>query len=155
MAYKVLVALDFSKLGKEVAAYGFDIAKKLGGTAAFLHVIPEPEPMFKSYAVSIPKALEASMREIRSASERKLHVYIEDFCGKEGGSAPKCEAVVEIGDPAKCIMRYAKEGGFDMIVLGYRGHTPIDEFLVGSTVNKVARYAPCSVLIYRPEDADK
>ena len=155
MVNKILVALDFSKLGKEVAAYGFEIAGKLGGDATFMHVIPEPEPLFRSYAVSIPAALAASMIEIKAASERKLRVYIEDFCGKGGKADPACNVLVEVGDPAKCVMKAAKEGGFDMIVLGYRGHTPIDEFLVGSTVSKVARYAPCSVLIYRPEEAGR
>ena len=48
---------------------------------------------------------------------------------------------------------YAKENGYDLIILGYRGYSAIEALLVGSTANKVTRYAPCSVLIYRPDRA--
>jgi len=38
----------------------------------------------------------------------------------------------------------------DLIGLGYKGHSALENIIVGSTASKVARYAPCSVLIYRP-----
>ena len=153
MAYKILVALDFSKLGKDVANYGYELGKMYNGNLTFMHVVPEPSVVFNSYAPTIPVVIDAHIAELRVAAEKKLAFYISDACQKYNDSDHKCTSVVEVGDPAQCIIEYAKEHKFDLIVLGYRGHSAIEALLVGSVANKVTRYAPCSVLIYRPDKA--
>lgn len=52
------------------------------------------------------------------------------------------------GNPAKVIVDTAKEGSFDLVVLGAKGHAAL-EFLLGSTTDQVSDYAPCSVMIVR------
>lgn len=152
MSHRILVALDFSKLGKDVAAYSYDMCTKLGGKLTFLHVIPEPEGVFIRYSAPIPATLDATMAELKETAERKLRVYTDDFCSQyPNGGAPGCDVHVLIGDPAQSIIEFAKKNSIDMIILGFKGHSAIDEFLVGSTASKVARHAPCSVLIYRPD----
>ena len=153
MAYKILVALDFSKLGKDVANYGYELGKMYNADLTFMHVVPEPSVVFNSYAPTIPVVIDAHIAELKTAAERKLAFYISDACQKYNGNDHKCTSVVEVGDPAQSVIEYAKENKFDLIVLGYRGHSAIEALLVGSVANKVTRYAPCSVLIYRPEKA--
>ncbi|HRX27256.1 MAG TPA: universal stress protein, partial [Aminivibrio sp.] len=58
--------------------------------------------------------------------------------------------VVKEGNPSDIIMSYARENDFNLIVIGYRGQSTIERLVVGSTASNVARYAHCSVLIYRP-----
>lgn len=50
------------------------------------------------------------------------------------------------GDPAAEIVRYARDAGFDLIVMGTHGRTGQDRLLVGSVTEQVLREAPCSVL---------
>ena len=54
------------------------------------------------------------------------------------------------GDPAEEIVQAAKEGEFDLIVMGHRGLSPVKAFLLGSVSNRVVAHAPCSVLVVRP-----
>ncbi len=54
------------------------------------------------------------------------------------------------GDPAEEIVNAAKEGGYDLIVVGHRGLSPVRAFLLGSVSNRVVAHAPCSVLVVRP-----
>jgi nucleotide-binding universal stress UspA family protein len=54
------------------------------------------------------------------------------------------------GDPAEEILRVAKDGGYDLIVVGHRGLSPVKAFLLGSVSNQVVSHAPCSVLVVRP-----
>jgi len=49
---------------------------------------------------------------------------------------------------AKAIVATAREGEFDLVVVGAKGHARLD-FLLGSTTDQVSDYAPCSVLIVR------
>jgi nucleotide-binding universal stress UspA family protein len=44
------------------------------------------------------------------------------------------------------IIKYAKENGIDMIVLGTHGRTGLEHVIFGSTAEKVVRSAPCPVL---------
>lgn len=48
------------------------------------------------------------------------------------------------GHKAQTIVRYAKEGGLDLIVLGHGGHHGWGRF-AGSTADKVVDHAPYTV----------
>ncbi len=53
------------------------------------------------------------------------------------------------GDPADSILDVAEERGADLIVIGNKGLTGAQRFLLGSVPNKISHHAPCSVLIIR------
>ncbi len=68
---------------------------------------------------------------------------------KEAGVEPRL--LLREGDPADEIVRAAREGGFNLIVVGHRGLSPVKAFLLGSVSNRVVAHAPCSVLVVRHE----
>ena len=53
------------------------------------------------------------------------------------------------GDPAKAIVRVAKEVGAYVVVVGNKGMQGTKRFILGSVPNKVAHSAPCAVLIVK------
>jgi nucleotide-binding universal stress UspA family protein len=53
------------------------------------------------------------------------------------------------GRPSNRIIETAKEGGFDLIVMGSRGLGCIKQFFLGSVSDRVADEAPCPVLIVK------
>ena len=57
------------------------------------------------------------------------------------------------GDPAEEIVAAARQGGFDLIVVGHRGISTIKALVLGSVSQGVVAHAPCSVLVVRPESA--
>jgi universal stress protein E len=60
------------------------------------------------------------------------------------------EEIVWGDDPPAEISRYAQRTGCSLIVLGTRGHGPIGFALLGSVASRVARAAPCPVLVVPP-----
>jgi len=56
------------------------------------------------------------------------------------------------GNPAEEILRAAEQEPADLIVLGSRGLSAIAQLILGSVATRVARHAPCSVLIVRGRD---
>jgi len=53
------------------------------------------------------------------------------------------------GKVADRILEIAKEGNFDMIVMGSHGLSGFKEFLLGSVSNQVVHKATCPVLIVK------
>jgi nucleotide-binding universal stress UspA family protein len=53
------------------------------------------------------------------------------------------------------ILMAAEEHGSDLIVIGVRGHTALEDTLFGSTAYHVARRAACPVLSVRAREADR
>jgi nucleotide-binding universal stress UspA family protein len=57
-----------------------------------------------------------------------------------------------MGTPWERIVTRAREGRHDLVVVGTHGRTGIKFVLLGSVAEYVVRYAPCSVMVVRPDD---
>jgi nucleotide-binding universal stress UspA family protein len=53
------------------------------------------------------------------------------------------------GDPATEIVRYGRDAGADLIVMGTHGRTGVERLLMGSVAERVLRDAACSVLVVK------
>jgi nucleotide-binding universal stress UspA family protein len=49
------------------------------------------------------------------------------------------------------IIEAAGAAGSNLVVLGSKGKSPLQRFLLGSTTGNVVRHAPCSVLVVRDD----
>ncbi|MCX7828480.1 MAG: universal stress protein [Thermanaerothrix sp.] len=147
MPKKMLVAADLSKLGESVVKYGYSLSHRLNIEATFLHVIPNYY-IWRGYEPWLPPEINQEVQQIADKKMRYFLKKAEEQLGYQDHPAHKLEIL--FGDPAEQIIEYAKKESMDLIVLGYKGHSTLENIIVGSTASKVARYAPCSVLIYRP-----
>lgn len=149
MTEKVLVALDLSRLSEKLVAYGLSLARRLDAELTFIHVIPHTY-LWKGYEPWIPKELDDEVQQI---ARKKIAYYIrkaeEDNPPREGDRP--AEIVVEEGSPADRVIRKAREEHYTLLVVAHRGHSTLERLVVGSTATNIARYAHCSVLIFRPE----
>lgn len=62
--------------------------------------------------------------------------------------------LIKEGHPAREIVRAAEQQSADIVIVGTHGLGGMKRFLLGSTSDDVMRYAPCSVLIVRQNDAE-
>ena len=54
-----------------------------------------------------------------------------------------------VGEPASTIVDTAAEGDYDLIVIGNKGRSALNRFLLGSVTTKVVHHAPCNVLLVK------
>ncbi len=59
------------------------------------------------------------------------------------------ETEVVVGHPAESIVLYAEDHDIDHIVLGHRGHSLFERWLLGSVARQVIAYAHCTVTVVR------
>jgi nucleotide-binding universal stress UspA family protein len=134
MPKNILLAYD----GSESADRAFDQALDLAGKyGAQLHVLTVARPPEFGEEVETEAVVENSRR----------HAHQIQKPLKE--KAPGARFEVAVGHPAVQITAWAEAHGIDLIVLGHRGKTLFERWLIGSVAKKVISYAPCSVLVVR------
>ena len=68
---------------------------------------------------------------------------------REAAGDMHLETALLYGKPAEEIVRFAREKGVDLIVIGTQGKQGIARLLLGSVAENVIRTAPCKVLVVR------
>ena len=54
-----------------------------------------------------------------------------------------------VGHEVKTITEFIKKYGFDLLVIGFMGHSALYDRVMGSTCQSLVRLAPCSVLVVK------
>ncbi|MBI4589922.1 MAG: universal stress protein, partial [Candidatus Rokubacteria bacterium] len=145
MFRRILVAYDGSAGARTALRIGIDLARQLGAELSSVSV-EEPLPR---YAATIGE-VEAAKEEI-DEHFHKLTKEARDLAALAGGV--ELETEVRRGHEVEMILEVARGGKFDLLLIGYQGHSRIFERMMGSTALNVARLTPCSVLIARPREA--
>lgn len=140
MYRKILLAYDGSDGAKKALEAGIELAKLHGAELVAL-AVQERLPRFSGTIDEVQEekqfANEQSGKLLEAAGIR----------AKEAGVGLK--AIMRPGHPAQTIVAAAKEGKFDLIIVGHSGLSGVWAAFLGTTAEKVSRHAPCSVLIVR------
>jgi nucleotide-binding universal stress UspA family protein len=140
---KILFPTDFSKCSEAAGAYALDLARRYGSRLYVLHVVYDIETGAGWYVSHIN--YEELYTQMRSGAEKELKRVEEEQLAGYGDM----EAVVLRGIPYEETLRFAKEQGVDLIVMGSHGRRGIDRVVFGSTASKVVKGARCPVLTVR------
>lgn len=62
---------------------------------------------------------------------------------------PGCTGVAEEGNAAETILKLASDSGVDLIVVGRRGISGVERFLIGGVSSAIAAHSKCDVLIVK------
>ncbi|MDD5038936.1 MAG: universal stress protein [Dehalococcoidales bacterium] len=144
MITKILVATDGSEAAIRGVQYAAHFANKLGSKVSLIHVVE-----FPLVPLSVIGTNEESRRkfaeELRESGRSIIRLSQKPLA--DAGIAANYE-VME-GRPADVICNYAKEKGFDLIIVGNRGRGKVSSLLLGSVSNEVVQAATCPVLVVR------
>ena len=112
------------------------------GTGARVHLVTA-YPDIPSYRERIGSSAKRQSIDLRQVADTVLARTAEKVTGVE------VETHAREGDPAQVIADVAEEQNADLIVVGDRGLTGLERFLLGSVSSKLSHHAPCSVMIVR------
>lgn len=141
---KILFPTDFSVASDYALSYAISLAKRFKAGMFFIHVVDTSYDISGFYIphISVEKLIqemedsaEARLKKISIKIPRKVKIY---------------EAVVKSGSPYKEIIKFSKNKGIDMIIMGTHGKSGTDHFFFGSTTERVIKQADCPVLTIRP-----
>lgn len=154
MSARVLVATDLSEASDEAIRQAHVFAG-VGGSLTAVYVVPRLattglDPLFPASALQATLAVP----DLESRAMNAVAARVRALTGREN-----VDVLARVGVPDQEIIAVAASvdgiAPFDAIAVGSHGRTGLARMLLGSVAEKVARSAPCHVLVARhpPSDA--
>jgi len=139
MHKKILLGLDGSQGSFKALEEAVALAREFG---AELHTMSVEEvPHFPGTV--------GEVAETKDLADHKFHDAIVQAkaVAQRGGVAIQSHVIV--GHEVKTILEFIKSHGFDLLVIGFMGHSAIYDRMMGSTCQSLVRMAPCNVLVVK------
>ena len=150
---KILVATDGSEDALMAARAAISLAKD---TDAELHVVHVGPAHVYPPQTAGPTPPMGTDKELRQEAQGVLDWQVDEI-KKAGGEIT--EVHLRMGRPAEEILRLSEDLLAGLIVVGNQGLggrvSRMRRFLMGSTSEKVSRYARCSVMVVRRDLYDR
>lgn len=143
---KILVPTDFSPASRKSLSYALRLAEGLNCEITLLHVL---EPATPLTSPRVPGA--AFSKEELADAEQGLYGLVNSA---KAAGGPGTKSMLRMGVATHEILEAAKKLDVDLIVIATHGFTGWKHFAIGSTAERVARAAPCPVLVVREKEHD-
>ena len=140
MFKKILVGYDGSKGGKAALRQAAALAREANAEITALWVrepLPRHSDLPGEYEEEAEAADEYFKARQQEVQETAAHYKVAIHCETRRGHA------------AKTSLKFADEGGHDLIVVGHSDHSELWGRLLGDTADRISDHAHCSVLIVK------
>lgn len=144
MIQKILIPVDGSPYSERAAQLGTDMAGKYGASVTLLFVAD----LHSIQGAPVSSAAKTDMVAALRAVNQEMLEQMAQICRAES-ITPEIRQVE--GTPATTIAQEARDGGYDLIVMGSMGLglSEIEQQLLGSVTDRVLRQVSCPVLVVR------
>ena len=157
MFHKILVAIDHAEMSHDVFKTALNIAKADRAVLVLLHVISFDErgnpsmlmPTGLEYFQSADAKTSEIYRDQLQSYEQKSLEILKSLADRATAEGVAAEFYHLADSPGRRICEFAEAEEIDLIVMGRRGLSGVNEFLMGSVSNYVLHRSLCSVLIYK------
>ncbi len=142
---KIIIPVDFSKCSEHACKLASKIAKRTKAEIHLLHMIERSSTIITSKGasnLSIPEKM-LYLRKVRD----KMLTYKKKFFKKK----QNVNHIIRFESPFKGIKNYGKKINADLIVMGSKGHSKLDEIMIGSNTEKTVRTSDIPVLIVKTD----
>jgi nucleotide-binding universal stress UspA family protein len=148
----ILVPTDFSEFAENAMLLAAQLAQKVEGKLILLHVI---EPIKSYIGATDGMYINASVEQkyIDYLNEN-AQIKLQEVAKNIQVQGIQVETAVKLGTIYTAIQEYQTTDEIDLIVMGTRGASGIDEVLIGSNTEKIVRTAQVPVLTVREKLAN-
>ena len=152
MFHKILAAIDRSPNSKAVFDTAIALTKATGASLLLLHVLSGEEKDSPPIPPLTPIGYNSLNAKLQEDYWQQWHIYEEQglnllrsYTDEAAAGGVSNEFTQNSGSPGREICAVAQTWNADTIVMGRRGHSGLNELILGSVSNYVFHHAPCSV----------
>jgi nucleotide-binding universal stress UspA family protein len=141
---KYLIAVDGSKASESAVKYAASLIQNMKGENHITVITVQDNTALKMFKKFTPKG--AVDDYLREGADTNL-AWTVRFLGKANVSH---DMSIKFGHPSEQILKEAKAGGFDMIIMGTKGRSGWADTVLGSVAQRVAGASKVPVLLIKP-----
>jgi len=139
---KVLVGYDGSENAKRALGRAVVLSTEQG---AAIRIVVAVSTVLPVYGPAAPYYPPGYPEQIMTEGNKLLEAAVK--VAKDAGR--NASGSVEDGHPSEIILRIAESEGVDLIVLGRRGISAVERFLMGGVSSSVVNHSKCDVLLVK------
>lgn len=143
---RILMPTDGSGTARNASRKGLELARRLGSTVTFLHVLENP--LVAGYAA--PEALPYSAQLYQDLKKAAGEILDEALERAEKAGVTAHAKLVENRRPADAIHEAEKD--HDLVIMGTHGRRGVDRWMFGSVAEGALRRSSKPFLLIRSED---
>ncbi len=133
---RILLPTDFSENAILATKYALNLAKKANAHIIVFHSYDVPH-----YERSLTTSLHLEMKQIAEQ-------HMEEFEAEQlAGKGVSYEVLVRIGNPIRIAKELIKAKKIELVVMGTKGASGIEEFLIGSNASSIIQNVEVPVLV--------
>lgn len=142
----ICCAVDFAEASRVAMEHAVELARRFQAELTLVHALASP-PQAASDVLVSSRGLAAVEAEKAQEMLARWRADAERRAGRSVRSR------MLSGDPVAEILRHAREERCDLLVVGTHGRSGIARFVLGSVAERIARQAPCPVLVVHDHGA--
>jgi len=137
---KILVPIDYSKVSLNALDTAIEVCRSQEAELTIMHVIEN------SYVLLPPDAVGFSVSVLSEATKSANESLIALAREIRWNHSLVVDHIVQVGNPADEICRWAMHRGSDLVIMGTHGTSGLREFFLGSNTYRVVKNAACPVM---------
>ena len=146
---KIMAAVGFSEYAEGIFNYADQLASKLGAQLVVATVINSRDVEAVGTIAKMGYDLDSEkyIEELKAQRQSEFEAVTRNA----SLSKDDIELVMAVGNPIDELLKIIIEKKVDLVVMGVKGRTDLENIFIGSVAEKLFRRAPVTVLSYRDE----
>ena len=146
---KIMVALGFSEYAEGIFKYADKLADKLGAELVVANIINSRDVEAVSAITNMGYDLDPE-RYVKELKDERRNAF-EKIARDSAVSRDSIKLVLEVGNPIDELLKIIIDENVDLVVMGVKGRTDLEQILIGSVAEKLFRRSPVTIVSYRDE----
>ena len=141
----ILVPYDFSDFADHALNFAIEVADKSNGEITIFHVVEHPvtgtfNTTLELGATNVEDDIFTI--ELLKSTEKRMH----EIAASKSNNSVIIKSQIRIGKAFESIAEEITKSKVDLVIMGTKGSSGLEEMLVGSNAEKVVRFGKCPVI---------
>ena len=136
---KILVPVDFSEVSGFAAKFAIQLAEKNDAEITFLNSVHFD--YLTDYQLASFVTVKSLMEDVNKAMKDKMNAFVKKFETRR-----RVNTLISDGTLVQSVKDLVDKENYDLIVIGTKGSSGLEEALIGSNTEKIVRHASCPVI---------